>query len=170
MSTGAAFGEGVYLARDVAVARNFIKTSPKIWPLSRWYSNDKIISLGCVAACRVICHPDNVSTNRAEKDTYFVVKNEHHIRLVAILVYKTERQRSSLSIPAVTLGIVIMLMYYLFFYLLEPKTYPLSPLLNELSRVRRYLTLHVGAAVDHIPVLLQVLEEGPFMMYPVLHL
>ena len=96
MSTGAAFGDGIYLAQDLKVAHSFTKGGVKGWHKSMFNTLLKdpdrkcTVSFRCVIACEVINHPDNVLKVEGGNgdEAYYVVPNEAHVRGCFLLFYQ----------------------------------------------------------------------------------
>ena len=108
MRTGAAFGDGIYLAEDLKVAMNFVQFSSKnIWKKWSLIRTNTELNVGCVAACEVICHPNHISTlNDAARGNYFIVKDEHHVKLHSLLIYCVQRPRRQWT-PFMTLSVCV---------------------------------------------------------------
>ena len=137
MKTGAAFGDGIYLAQDLKVAHSFTKGSIKGWSKSifsviapcgnskgdRGSSSSsgsdakqkKVVNCSCVVACEVIDHPDNVLKHDERDGTgdeaYYVVADDKHVRNKFLLLYQDEQRDSSFTLGGLqwALGLIALL-------------------------------------------------------------
>eukprot|EP00941_MAST-03F_sp_MAST-3F-sp1_P006435 g6435.t1 len=102
-STGAAFGDGIYLAGDINVAMTYASGKCKVWGRSKVCSTSSSSSpswiwssIQCVFVCEVINIPsyDIDERKSLEEERYFVVNDATHCRLSMILIFKKKKNRS----------------------------------------------------------------------------
>jgi hypothetical protein len=117
MKTGAAFGDGIYLAQDLKVSHSYTKSLPsaKGWNKSVFCgvfgrsegsergkpTGKTVVNCSCIMACEVIDHPDNklkLDENDGKGDeSYYIVSNGRHVRNKYLLLYQDEMQDSSFT-------------------------------------------------------------------------
>jgi hypothetical protein len=129
MKTGAAFGDGIYLAQDMKVSHSYTKGLPaaKGWSKSVFAAvfgrrNERqratgktVVNCSCVVAAEVIDHPDNKlkqSENDGKGDeSYYIVSNSRHVRNKYLLLYQDEMQDSSFTMGGLqlVLGVLVVI-------------------------------------------------------------
>lgn len=93
MQSGEILGSGIYLAEEVSVAQNFMRFGP-ISLLKSAGLSAPMMSFGAIAECELICHPDNMKSTSGGPSAYYVVQEEHHVRLKSIYIYSTPSSSS----------------------------------------------------------------------------
>ena len=93
MTTGNAFGNGIYLCEDVRVARDFSKGGLIGWKNSKLGSH-----MSAVVQCKVAGLPEYAMGAKNDKNRYLIVKNSEDVKIQYLLLFshfKNEKELES---------------------------------------------------------------------------
>jgi hypothetical protein len=95
MRNGAAFGEGVYLAASLGVARNFSNWGAKVWAHTGFAAQGGCFGYQLVALCEFVDMPGYTRPGAGGKQgsEYFVVEDDAHLAVRALLLFKDPAAR-----------------------------------------------------------------------------
>jgi hypothetical protein len=125
MSSGAVFGDGIYLAEKLDVAKQFMSFTPSLWQQSLFKSTDVDTCLGCVLLCQsikldqhIVQQPIIGGSIDGKKANYFVVQDERLVKVKAVLVYSNvvRRKRASTSMSyylVIILSVMCLIYHYM---------------------------------------------------------